>query len=426
MPDAPAAFDAIIVADSPHRHTVLLGLTLVERGKRVATRVGARRVFVIENLGDIAALPAWNDERGDAGLLIIRAGDQITHPPLVKPMLEGTGDRRIAVGPDGDYAGALYTTGDAKDVIAVLSADPKTGDQALARAWSPDAMRIEHGAIARHSATTKPERKAARKYLLRVLAKPAEDSPISTYIYRPLSKPMTQLLLPTPITPNQVSYFVGVLGLFGCYLVAQPSQTALIWGAFLVFMSCVIDGVDGELSRLRLTSSWFGAWLDTVIDEITSVTFFCAIGYHTYLHHQQQWILMTILGGLVLYLFTIYAIYYFCIVVLKSGGSQYYQGDLEIVDGPDGTTLQPRKKPPSKAPPWLQKVGVVFLWMIRRDFINVAAWALTFANLFEVIYGGIGLGVVVAAVIIIPEHFRLRRQLREIRERGVALRYVAV
>lgn len=425
MPDAPPAFDAIIVADSPHRHTVLLGLTLVERGRRVATRVGARRVFVIENVGDTAALPAWMDERGDAGLLLIRAGDQITHPPLVKPLVDGTGARRIAVGPDGDYAGALYTEGDAREVVAALTEDPANADMTLARTWGAEATRIEHGPIARHKATNAAERKAARKYLLRVLAKPAEDSPISTYIYRPLSKPMTQLLLPTPITPNQVSYFVGVLGLFGCYLVAQPSQTALIWGAFLVFMSCVIDGVDGELSRLRLTSSWFGAWLDTVIDEITSVTFFCAIGYHTYLHHQEQWILMTILGGLVLYLFTIYAIYYFCIVVLGSGGSQYYQGDLEIVDTADGVTLRPRQKPPSKAPPWVQKLGTLFLWMIRRDFINVAAWALTFANLFEVIYGGIGLGVVVAALIIIPEHFRLRRQLREIRQRGVPLRYVA-
>ncbi len=43
----------------------------------------------------------------------------------------------------------------------------------------------------------------------------------------------------------------------------------------------------------------------------------------------------------------------------------------------------------------------------------------------EVIYGGIATGVVVAGLIIIPEHFRLRRQLRELRQRGGATRYVA-
>ncbi|CAN5914165.1 hypothetical protein BH11MYX3_BH11MYX3_12860 [soil metagenome] len=424
MPEDTGAFDAIVVADSPHRHTKLLGLTLVERGRRVATRVGARRVFVIEDAADAAALPAWAAERGDAGLLVIRAGDQMTHVPLVKPLVEGSGPRRIAVGPDDAYAGALYVTGDARDVISTLAANPAAGDQALASAWT-DAQRIPHGAIARHSATTPKELKAAKKLLLKILAKPAEDSPISTYIYRPLSKPLTQLLLPTRITPNQVSYFVGVLGLFGCYLVAQPSQTALIWGAFLVFASCVIDGVDGELSRLRLTSSWFGAWLDTVIDEITSVTFFFAIGYHTYVHHPHSWIAASIAIGAVFYVFTIYAIYYFCIVVLKSGGSQYYQGDLEIVDGPDGALLRPRAKPPSTLPPWLQKLGTVGLWMIRRDFINVAAWCLTFANAFEVIYGGIGAGVIIAGLIIIPEHFKLRRQLRELARRGAQPRYVS-
>lgn len=416
-------FDAIVLADSEHRSTILLGLTLPERGRRVAVRVGARRVLVLESAADLPALAAWDAERGDAGLLVIRAGDQMVHVPLVKPLIEGTGTRRLAVGPGGDFAGALFST-DGADVIAAITKAPATADQDLARAWT-DATKIEHGAIARHWARTPEERKAAKKLLLKILAKPAEDSPISTYIYRPLSKPMTVALLPTPITPNQVSYFVGVLGLFGCYLVAQPSQTSLIWGAFLVFMSCVIDGVDGELSRLRLTSSWFGAWLDTVIDEITSVTFFIAIGYHTYTHHPEPWIAWSIVVGLVLYLFTIYAIYFFCIVVLKSGGSQYYQGDLEIAEGPEGAFLRPRVKPPSKAPPWVKNLGTLFLWMIRRDFINVAAWGLTFANLFEVIYGGIATGVVVAGLIIIPEHFRLRRQLRELRERGGGTRYVA-
>ena len=422
MPEA-RPFDAIILADSEHRSTILLGLTLVERGRRVAMRVGARRVFVIESAADLPALAAWDAERGDAALLVIRAGDQMVHVPLVRPLVDGAGANRLAIGPDGEFAGALFTT-DGAAAIAAITKSPTTADEDLARAWI-DATRIEHGAIARHWARTAPERKAAKKLLLKILAKPAEDSPISTYIYRPLSKPMTVALLPTPITPNQVSYFVGVLGLFGCYLVAQPSQTSLIWGAFLVFMSCVIDGVDGELSRLRLTSSWFGAWLDTVIDEITSVTFFIAIGYHTYQHHPEPWIAWTIGIGLVLYLFTIYAIYFFCIVVLKSGGSQYYQGDLEIAEDPSGAYLRPRVKPPSKAPPWVKNLGTLFLWMIRRDFINVAAWGLTFANLFAVIYGGIATGVAVAGLIIIPEHVRLRRQLRELRERGGGTRYVA-
>ncbi len=423
MPDAAGVFDAIIVADSPHRHTKLLGLTLVERGRRVALKAGARRVFVIEQSADTIALPAWEAERGDAGLLVIRAGDQVTHPPLIVPLVGGSGARRIAVGPDGEYGGALYAEGDARDVIAAIIHAPRDADQTIARAWI-DARRIAHGEIARHLATTARERRGARKLLLRILVKQTEDSPVSKYIYRPLSRPLTQLLLKTPVTANQVSYFVGALGLFGCWLTAQPSQAALIWGAALVFISGIIDGCDGEISRLRLTSSAFGAWLDTVIDEITTFTYFVAIGYHAYLWHPHGWVAGSIAIGSVCYLFTIYAIYYFCIVVLKAGGSQYYQGDLEIVDGPEGAVLRPRHKEPSKLPVVIQNLGAVAMLLIRRDFINLAALALTFANAFEVIYGGIWLGTVVAGVIVFPEHLRLRRQLRELRDRGATPRYV--
>jgi hypothetical protein len=63
--------------------------------------------------------------------------------------------------------------------------------------------------------------------------------------------------------------------------------------------------------------------------------------------------------------------------------------------------------------------------MIRRDFINVAALGLTFLDLFQVIYGGMWIGGVVATLIILPEHLRLRRQLRELARRGGGTRYVA-
>ena len=42
-------FDAVILADSQHGSEVLLGLTLAERGRRVALKAGARRVHVIES-----------------------------------------------------------------------------------------------------------------------------------------------------------------------------------------------------------------------------------------------------------------------------------------------------------------------------------------------------------------------------------------
>lgn len=422
----PRALDAVILADSEHAKTVVLGLTLVERGVRVAGRLGARRVLVLDASTEPGALARWDAERGDAALIVIRAGDQIVHPPLIQPLLAGSSDRRIAVGPDGAYAGALWADGDAAgQVIAALVASPATGDREVLAAWT-EAERFTHGPIARHPVTTPAERKGATKLLLQILVKVDEDSPISKYIYRPLSRPLTQLLLHTPVTPNQVSYVVGLIGLFGCFLTAQPGQSNLIWGAALVFISGIIDGCDGEIARLKLTSSTFGAWLDTIVDELTTFSYFVAIGLHTYHLHPQPWVGGSIVVGGICYVLSIYGIYYFCIVVIKRGGSQYYVGDLVIKDDADGPALTPRVRTTKPRPVWMQKLGLIFLYMIRRDFINLAAFGLTFLNLYQVIYIGMLAGNVVAAIVIVPEHLKLRRQLGELRGRGGAPRFLAM
>lgn len=417
-------FDAVVLALAPTASTKLLGITLVERGRRVAVKAGARRVYVVDSESAAQGLAAWDRERGDAGLLVLRAGDQLVHLPLVAPLVAATGDRRIAVGPDGEYAGALWAgAAHAASVIATLTVSPETAEQNLVAAW-PDATRVAHGDIARHGASTRDEQRGAERMLLRLLIKPTEDSPVSQYVYRPLSRPLTRALLHTPITANQVSLIVAVIGLAGCALTALPSQAGLVWGAFLVFVSCVIDGCDGEISRMKLTSSPFGAWLDTVIDEVTQVSYFFAIGYHTYQHHPSWWLCGSIALGGVCYAATIYAIYFFSIVVIKKGGSQYYVGDLEIVDAGGTPALRPRVKV-STAPPWAKALGQIFLYMIRRDFINLAALLIAFFNGYVVIYAGIWLGTIVAAAIIVPEHVRLRGQLAEIKRRGGVPRYVS-
>lgn len=425
---APSVFDAIVVAESPHAHQTLLGLTLVERGRRVALRTGARRVLVLDGNLDERALARWDAERGDAALVVLRAGDQMVHLPLVQPLLAGAGERRLAVGPDGVYAGALYAaSASASEVIEALARSTASGDLDVAARWteSGEAARVPHGAIARHAATTAAERRGATQLLLQILVKQDEDSPVSKYVYRPLSRPLTQLLLHTPVTPNQVSYFVGLLGLVGCFFTALPGKSNLLLGAALVFISGIIDGCDGEIARLKHQGSAFGAWLDTVIDELTQFSYLVAVGIHTYHHHPESWVGASVVVGALCYVTSIYAIYYFCLVVLKKGGSQYYIGDLVIVEDAHGAALSPKRREVSTLPAWMQALGTIVLYVIRRDFINLAAFLLAFANLYSVIYGGIWLGAAVAAAIILPEHLRLRRQIAEVRTRnGGALRFV--
>jgi phosphatidylglycerophosphate synthase len=415
--------DAIVLADSPHGGEVLLGLTLVERGRRVVTRLGAQRVQVIDGPEAAAGLEAWRAARPGAALVILRAGDQLVHLPLVEPLLGGTAERRIAIGPEGAYAGALWASpAAAPEAIAVISANPKTGDAELAARWT-DAERIPHGRIARHPATTPAERRAAERLLLRILVKD-EDSPITRYLTRPLTRPLTQLLVNTPITANQVTYSAGLLGLIGCWFTALPGKQNLILGAALVLLASLVDDCDGGLSRLRLTSSRFGAWLDTIVDEMTTIVYLAAIGYHTYLRHPElPWIGPSIAVGLACYAASLYGIYYFLIVVSKSANSQHYIGDLEIIESASGVGLRARRRT-SSAPPWLRKLGGVLVLAVRRDFITLLSFAAALVDGYFAIYLMMLAGGVIAALVVVPEHLRLRRQLREVARRGATPRLI--
>jgi phosphatidylglycerophosphate synthase len=398
-------FDAVVLATGPHAQARVLGLTLAERGERVAAKVGARRVLVLDESADLAA---WDAARGDAALLVIDAREQLVHTPLVEPLLRGSAPHRIAVDTDGTFAGALWLSGAAPVDAIARGALPTAGGEP-----------IQHGEIARHPARTSAERRAAARMLERILVK-AEDSPIVRFFYRPLSRPITRLLLHTPITPNQVSIVVLALGVIGCWLTAQPGQNALIAGAALILAGGIIDGCDGELSRLRLTSSKLGAWLDTVIDELTTTLYFIALGNHVLLYHRETWVVPSIIVGALCYVTTIYVIYFFLIVVSKTGNSQHYVGDLELA----GDALRKRHRPPSKLPPWLQRIGNALMMVVRRDFINLVALAVTFVDGYLALYFVMFVGGVAAAAVVVPEHLKLRGMLRELARRGATPRLV--
>ncbi|HVV86793.1 MAG TPA: hypothetical protein VHE35_27230, partial [Kofleriaceae bacterium] len=135
-----AGFDAVVLAVSPHAHTRIAGVSLVERGRRSASKAGARRIRVLESADDVRDLPAWAAERGDHAIVVVQAGDQLVHTPLLAPLAAATGDRRLAVGPDGAYAGALWAEGAAADeaIAAIVSAGaaPGAADRELADRWA--------------------------------------------------------------------------------------------------------------------------------------------------------------------------------------------------------------------------------------------------------------------------------------------------
>ncbi len=97
---------------------------------------------------------------------------------------------------------------------------------------------------------------------------------------RTLSIALSKRLIRTPITPNQITTISLVVGLVGSALLASPGYWESVAGALLLWSCCVLDGCDGEVARLKLMSSEFGATYDVIADNVVHVAIFAAIPVH--------------------------------------------------------------------------------------------------------------------------------------------------
>lgn len=395
-------------------------------------------MYVIDGSDDRAALAAWRDGR-TCPVLVIRA-DQLVHTPLVQPLVESLPDDGVAMAvvPEspavedlahGTYAGAFVATGDAA-TAAVAGLAAGVSDAALVKAAIP----IPHGAIARAPVSTAEQRRNAHRLLYKILVK-TQDNAITRYLYRPVSFPLTRFLVWTPITPNQVSYLVAALVIVGCWLSAHASMSAALEGAIVVLVASYVDCCDGEIARVKLLSSRFGAWLDTVVDELSSVGYMAALGWHCHLHYGPlrldaagvDWWEVAIAVGVATYAVSIYCVYYNIIVAVGSANSQDYIGRFHIRPGmSDGSVrLVPAAatviSAQPNAPRWLNWLRTYAPYIVRRDFISwavvvLAALQLTQVSFFCLVLGGIG-----TAVIVSVDHVKLRRLLRDVARRGLTV-----
>lgn len=97
------------------------------------------------------------------------------------------------------------------------------------------------------------------------------EEPIDVWVHRPLAYVLARALMPTPISPNLVtliSILFGVAG--GAALLASFSGHMWV-GGLCIFASAIFDCADGQLARMRGTSSAFGRMLDGVADLVVSL-----------------------------------------------------------------------------------------------------------------------------------------------------------
>ncbi len=119
------------------------------------------------------------------------------------------------------------------------------------------------------------------------------DGPISTILNRPISSKISELLLKTNITPNQISLISFIIGLFGALFFSNGDYFSLVIGGILIHLSSIIDGCDGEIARLKLVESKYGGWFDAVLDRYADAIIILGMVYgHWILHNDINiWII---------------------------------------------------------------------------------------------------------------------------------------
>lgn len=120
------------------------------------------------------------------------------------------------------------------------------------------------------AAPDRRSRSKAERRLVWSLRKSA-DGIAAKLLNRHLSLPVTWLLSRTPIHPNHVTLIALACALAGAIVISRGGYTAGVAGMLLVELGSIIDGIDGELARLRFQFSRGGQWLDTVVDDVSTV-----------------------------------------------------------------------------------------------------------------------------------------------------------
>lgn len=127
----------------------------------------------------------------------------------------------------------------------------------------------------------------AESVLFRSLRK-AQDGWTSRHLNRYISLFLSRFLIKTPLRPNQVSVAILGVGVAGAIAAAQGSYWSLVGGAALFQAQSVLDGCDGEMSRVSHRGSRLGEWLDTIGDDLTNYGFFGGAGLGLFRMTGQQ------------------------------------------------------------------------------------------------------------------------------------------
>lgn len=212
------------------------------------------------------------------GRTLVLKANHIIDKTSLKRVLEKCGDKLCALIGKGKDPIFIVSQRDIVSVVEVLW----KGE--IKKSFLDSIKKIEGIAGLPFSLNSVQEIKEAEKSLINALSlqKRAEDSILAKYFDRNISLFFTKRLVHTGITPNQITLLGMSIGLTGAFLISLPSYWTQLIGSLLFLFCVIVDGMDGEVARLKLKESIFGHYLDIITDNIVHVAIFIGMGYGLY------------------------------------------------------------------------------------------------------------------------------------------------
>jgi phosphatidylglycerophosphate synthase len=383
----------VVILANPADDRVLVGVKLVERVRRASVLAGVSpdRVHVVTNRDELSAVQS----RIDGCVVVVRGTTQVVMTSFMDKLANGRGTAIAWDTARNCYADALRVEGDLAPLWRALASSDssETGD---ARFADGIADKIAMADVDRHPARTREEHAIASKWIYQFVNKPLLDAPVTKYFYRPIARPFTKLFTRLPFTPNHITIASIIIGQIGCVIAARPGYWDHVLGIFTTaFISGILDNVDGELARLRLQASKLGAALDGVGDDLLRMSLLVALGVHVAPQFPDYPIVWLGIAGAVFTAAAMAPMYWYCVTVLKTWNIQNYNSVMQ----PDGDGQQSM----------LVKIGAQ---VGRRDFVDVATFALALANFQILAVVLFAIGSFVGFLTVIPAHLRVVRERR--------------
>jgi phosphatidylglycerophosphate synthase len=165
------------------------------------------------------------------------------------------------------------------------------------------------------------------------------------------------LLYPTSVTPNQITVLSLVFGLVSAGFYVSGITDSLIWGAIFLYGKVFLDNVDGNLARVRGTTSRFGRFLDSLADFLVTVLVYIAVTIYLVRSTgiQEYWILGQ-LGLLTCFMQSTFFVFYLVNYTTRAGSYEKNRVDESV------TEEDKRQVEEGQANHWDLRLQTLFVW----------------------------------------------------------------